>query len=127
VIYSVGPNNEVDGTRSTRRWPALVRNLMATLALMAVALSGGVTAIWLVLAPVMPAGAATTQLQQRSSQLAPTRSADPSTEPTTGAPDAPATTPRTAEQADWLRPPVLAKQVDETKAVANHAGKCSRN
>jgi hypothetical protein len=90
----VGPGVEVDGTTPMRLRPALVRAVLVAVAMFAILVGGGVTAIWLVLAPVMPARAASTQLRQPGpSEAVETGHGVPNSGLTVIESDAPATTP----------------------------------
>jgi hypothetical protein len=94
LIYAVGPGVEVDGTTPMRLRPALVRGVLAAGAMLAVLVGGGVMAIWLVLTPVMPARAASTQLRQPwPSEAVATEPGVPRSELTVIESDVPATTP----------------------------------
>jgi len=64
VIYAVGPGTDVEGTTLMRLWPGLLRGVLAAVAMLAVLVGGGVVAVWLVLAPAVPAGAASAELFQ---------------------------------------------------------------
>ncbi|HWM01965.1 MAG TPA: hypothetical protein VNP92_06460 [Actinophytocola sp.] len=95
LVYAVGPGAEVEDTTPMELRPALLRGVLAAVATLAVLVGGGVVAIWLVLAPVMPAGAASAQLRQPWPGVAGASApGGHSNEPTVVDSEVPATTPR---------------------------------
>lgn len=70
--------------------PALQRDVLAAVAMLAALVASGMTTIWLVLAPVLPTGAASAQLRQPS-EAAATVTSGPSSEALVVESDAPVT------------------------------------
>jgi len=64
LIYAVGPAAEVETRSSAGLRPALVGRVFGTVAVLAAAAGGAAFMVWLILAPVLPDGAAAEQLWQ---------------------------------------------------------------
>ena len=64
MVYAVGPAAEGDRMTQMRAGPAWFRFGLAAVAMLAVGFGSGVIAIWLVLAPIIPTGAAGAQMRQ---------------------------------------------------------------
>jgi hypothetical protein len=58
LIYAVGPEADGNRTAPRRSWPASFRLALAAVVMLAVGFGSGVMAIWLVLTPIIPMGAA---------------------------------------------------------------------
>ena len=64
MVYAVGPAAEGDRKTQMSAGPAWFRFGLAAVAMLAVGFGSGVIAIWLVLAPIIPTGAAGAQMRQ---------------------------------------------------------------
>jgi hypothetical protein len=98
LIYAVGPG--ADGDRMTPMRPShsLSRFMLAAIAMLAAGFSSGVMAIWLVLAPIIPTGAAGEQMRQPFPPYIGQTTPDQRGEPTAVITDQSSLTPPTAEQ-----------------------------
>lgn len=115
MIYAVGPDADGDRMTPMRPSPALSRFVLAAMAMLAAGFSSGVMAIWLVLAPIIPTGAAGEQMRQPfPSYIGQTTPDQRGAEPTAVITDQSSVTPPTAEQQG-----LVSQGADGTSAIVD--------